>query len=53
VPARADERDALPMGRAALRSAVELALRYAAEQGLLPRPLDVAEVWEALPPDIA
>jgi 4,5-dihydroxyphthalate decarboxylase len=53
VPARAGKRDALPMGRAALHSAVELALRYAAEQGLLPRPLDVAEVWEALPPDIA
>ena len=52
VPARAGERDALPIGRTALRSAVELALRYAAEQGLLPRPLDVAEVWEALPPDI-
>jgi 4,5-dihydroxyphthalate decarboxylase len=42
-------RDALPMGRAALRPAVELALRYAAEQSLLPRALDPEAVWEGLP----
>jgi len=41
------------MGRAALRPAVELALRYAAEQGLLPRPLGVADVWEGLPSAVA
>jgi 4,5-dihydroxyphthalate decarboxylase len=41
--------DPLPMGRSALRPAVELALRYAAEQGLLPRPLREDEVWEGLP----
>jgi 4,5-dihydroxyphthalate decarboxylase len=53
VPVRVGEHDALPIGRTALQSAVELALCYAAEQGLLPRPLSVAEVWEALPPGMA
>ncbi len=53
VPVRVGEHDALPIGRTALQSAVELALYYAAEQGLLPRPLSVAEVWEALPPGMA
>jgi 4,5-dihydroxyphthalate decarboxylase len=53
VPARAGARDALPMGRAALQPAMALALRYAAAQGLLPRPLDLAEIWDGLPPDIA
>jgi 4,5-dihydroxyphthalate decarboxylase len=43
---------ALPVGRAALRPAIELASRYCAEQGLLPRPLDLDEVWKGLPPDI-
>lgn len=48
--AHAGERDLLPpIGRRALRPAVELALRYAAEQGLLPRPLAVTEVWNASP----
>jgi 4-hydroxy-4-methyl-2-oxoglutarate aldolase len=36
--------------RAALRPAVELALRYMAGQGLLPRRLSSDEVWEGLPP---
>ena len=45
--------EALPIGRRALGPPLELAIRYAAEQGLLPRPLDLAEVWEGLPPDIA
>lgn len=45
--------DRLPMGRAALRPAVSLALRYADEQGLLPRRLDVEEVWEGLPDAVA
>jgi len=53
APPRPGERDALPMGRAALRPAVELALRYAEEQELLPRPLGVAEIWEGLPADVA
>jgi 4,5-dihydroxyphthalate decarboxylase len=44
-----DGRDPLPIGRAALRPAIDLALRYAAEQGLLPRRLGVEEVWEGLP----
>ena len=33
----------------ALRRALQLALRYAAEQGLLPRALSVAELWAGLP----
>ena len=40
----------LPMGRTALRPAVELALRFSTEQGLLPRPLREDEVWDGLPP---
>jgi 4,5-dihydroxyphthalate decarboxylase len=40
---------ALPMTRAAVRPAVALATTCAAEQGLLPRRLDEAEVWEGLP----
>jgi 4,5-dihydroxyphthalate decarboxylase len=47
--ARAD----LPFGRAALLPALNVIIRYAAAQGLLPRSLDIAEVWEGLPPDIA
>ncbi len=42
--------DPLPMGRTALEPAITLALRYSAEQGLLPRRLGVEEVWEGLPP---
>lgn len=45
-------RDTLPMGRTALRPAVELALRYCAGQGLLPRALDSAKVWHGLPGDL-
>lgn len=44
-------RDALPMGRAALQPAIDLALRYCAEQGLLPRPLAADAVWDGLPPE--
>ena len=40
---------ALPMGRAALQPAVELALCYSAGQGLLPRTLGPEEIWEGLP----
>jgi 4,5-dihydroxyphthalate decarboxylase len=46
------ERDVLPAGRTALQPPLQLALRYAADQGLLPRPLDVAELWEGLPPGV-
>ena len=41
--------NALPMGRAAVQPAVDLALRYSAAQGLLPRMLGPAEVWTGLP----
>jgi 4,5-dihydroxyphthalate decarboxylase len=36
-------------GRAALDPAVALALRYAAEQGLLARPITLEDVWAGLP----
>jgi 4,5-dihydroxyphthalate decarboxylase len=49
APPRADSRDPYPIGRAALEPAVSLALRYTAEQGLLPRPLGIDDVWEGLP----
>jgi 4,5-dihydroxyphthalate decarboxylase len=45
--------DTLPAGRAALRPAVELASRYAHEQGLLPQHLGPDEFWEGLPEDVA
>src|SRR5271170_8127736 len=43
-------RDGAPTGREAVESSVALALRLAGEQGLLPRPLHLAEVWEGCPP---
>ncbi len=39
----------VPFGRAALRPAIDLALRYAAGQGLLPRALEPDDVWDGLP----
>lgn len=39
--------------RAALEPAIALAARFSAEQGLLPRPLTMDEVWEGLPPEVA
>lgn len=42
----------LPPGRAALRPALELALRYMTEQEMLPRPLTLSEIWDGLPADI-
>jgi 4,5-dihydroxyphthalate decarboxylase len=42
----------LPFGRDAVTPAVSLALRYAAAQGLLPRPVTIEEVWEGLPPAV-
>lgn len=48
-PPDAARHDPLPMGRAALQPAIDLALRYVTEQGLLPRRLAAEEVWEGLP----
>ena len=42
-------RDRAPMGRAAVAPSVALALRFAREQDLLPRPLGLDEVWEGCP----
>jgi 4,5-dihydroxyphthalate decarboxylase len=42
-------RDRAPMGREAVEPSVALALRLAGEQGLLPRPLGLDEVWEGCP----
>jgi len=50
-PSPAGGRDPYPFGRAALQPALALALRYTFEQGLLPRPLTIDEVWEGLPGD--
>jgi 4,5-dihydroxyphthalate decarboxylase len=44
-----ENRDPYPIGRAALQPAMRLALRYTAEQGLLPHRLDIEDVWEGLP----
>ena len=46
--AQAGARD-LPIGRAALQPAIALAQRYSAEQGLLPHPLAMADIWAGLP----
>jgi 4,5-dihydroxyphthalate decarboxylase len=40
-------------GREGLRPALELAVRFAHEQGLLPRPLSLDEAWEGSPPGLA
>ncbi|MGG5820548.1 ABC transporter substrate-binding protein [Falsiroseomonas sp. HW251] len=42
----------LPVGRAALTPAIELAVANCVEQGLLPRPLSRDEVWDGLPAGI-
>jgi 4,5-dihydroxyphthalate decarboxylase len=52
APPRTEARDPYPLVRGALQPAIDLALRYTAEQGLLPRRLDGAEVWEGLPDDV-
>ncbi len=44
---------ALPAMRAALDPAIALAIRYCVEQGLLPRPLSLDEVWNGLPAGLA
>ncbi|MBV8398723.1 MAG: ABC transporter substrate-binding protein [Acetobacteraceae bacterium] len=43
------EPDPYLFGREALAPAVTLALRYSQQQGLLPRELSLAEVWEGTP----
>src|SRR5215204_4353943 len=45
----AADRERYQIGRSALQPAISLVLRYTAEQGLLPRRLDIDEVWEGLP----
>ena len=42
-------RSGLPLGRAALQPAIDLAARYAGEQRLLRRALSPGEIWEGLP----
>ena len=49
APPRPGGHDPLPMCRTALQPAITLALRYCAEQGLLPRHLGIEDVWEGLP----
>jgi 4,5-dihydroxyphthalate decarboxylase len=40
-------------GRATLQAAIELAVRYTTQQGLLPGPFTADEAWAGLPSDIA
>ena len=49
APPRNDSRDPYPCERTTIELAVALVLRYAVEQGLLPRRLDAANAWEGLP----
>jgi hypothetical protein len=49
APPRSDGRDPYPFGLTALRPAINVALGYTTEQGLLPRRLDLADVCEGLP----
>jgi hypothetical protein len=42
----------LVSGKTALHPAMRLAVRYSVEQGLLPRKLEIEEVWEGLPAGI-
>ncbi len=53
APPSSAARDPLPFGRTAIQPALALALRYADEQGLLPRRIAADEVWEGLPTDSA
>ncbi|MFO1047576.1 MAG: ABC transporter substrate-binding protein [Geminicoccaceae bacterium] len=43
------ENDVLPIGKAALKPAVALAVRYASTQGLFPRELAASQIWSGLP----
>ena len=49
APPRGDSRDPYPCERTTLQPAIELVLRYAVEQGLVPRHFDAATAWEGLP----
>jgi 4,5-dihydroxyphthalate decarboxylase len=49
APPHSAGRDPYPIGRTALEPALRLALRYTAEQGLLPRCVDAARLWDGLP----
>jgi 4,5-dihydroxyphthalate decarboxylase len=49
APTSTDGRDRAPIGRAAVEPSVVLAMRYASEQGLLPRPLSLDDVWRDSP----
>jgi 4,5-dihydroxyphthalate decarboxylase len=53
APPPADARASYAATRAALQPAIDLALRYSAEQGLLARAVTSAEIWEGLPADVA
>jgi len=48
APSPPHGQDAYGSGRATLAPAISLALRYALEQGLLPRQLRLADVWQGL-----
>jgi 4,5-dihydroxyphthalate decarboxylase len=48
-PPPAGERDRAPLGREAVGPSMNLAMRLALEQGLLPRPLTREEVWRDSP----
>jgi len=43
------ERDNCPFGRAAIEPSLQMAMRLALEQGLLPHPLSLKEIWENSP----
>ena len=43
------ERDNCPFGRAAIEPSLKMALRLALEQGLLPHPLSLEEIWAHSP----
>jgi 4,5-dihydroxyphthalate decarboxylase len=43
------ERDNCPFGREAIEPALKMAMRLALEQGLLPHPLSLKEIWEHSP----
>jgi 4,5-dihydroxyphthalate decarboxylase len=52
IAAAGGNRD-LPMGRAALQPAIDLALRYSIEQGLVPASMTGEQVWDGLPAGIS
>ena len=49
APPPENGRDRAPMGRAAVEPSVIMAMRLAEEQGLLPRPLTLDEIWRDSP----